>query len=407
MQFDYSDKTKELLERLQRFMMVEVYPAERLFAQQHRSQKDRWDIPPILEDLKSKARAENLWNLFLTHGECGPGLSNVEYAPLCELMGRSWIGPEAFNCAAPDTGNMETIDRYGTAAQKDRWLKPLLEGRIRSAFAMTEPAVASSDATNIATSIIRDGSDYVINGHKWWSSGAGDKRCRILIVMGKTDPLAPKYTQQSMILVPTDTAGVKVIRPLHVYGFDHAPFGHWELSFENVRVPVANVLLGPGRGFEIAQGRLGPGRIHHAMRAIGYAERALDSMIARVKQRVAFGKPLAEQGTIRQDIAWSRIEIEQTRLLVLKTAHMMDTVGNKAARAEIAMIKIAAPNMAQRVIDRAIQAHGGAGVSGDFGLAHQWAMSRAMRIFDGPDEVHLESVARLEIARETDLWSEY
>jgi acyl-CoA dehydrogenase len=406
MEFDYSDRTKELLERLHRFMRAEVYPAESLFAQQIHGQNDRWDIPPILDVLKSKARAQNLWNLFLTHTESGPGLSNLEYAPLCELMGRSWIGPEAFNCAAPDTGNMETIDRYGTPDQKDCWLKPLLEGRIRSAFAMTEPAVASSDATNIATSIVRDGDDYVINGRKWWSSGAGDKRCRILIVMGKTDPLAPKYTQQSMVLVPSDTPGVKVIRPLHVYGFDHAPFGHWELSFENVRVPAANVLLGPGRGFEIAQGRLGPGRIHHAMRAIGYAERALESMIARVKQRVAFGKPLAEQGTIRQDIAWSRIEIEQTRLLVLKTAHMMDTVGNKAARAEIAMIKVIAPNMAQRVIDRAIQAHGGAGVSEDFGLAHQWAMSRAMRIFDGPDEVHLESVARLEIARDTDTWSQ-
>jgi acyl-CoA dehydrogenase len=405
MNLSYSEKVIDLIARVQRFMADHVYPGEQVFRQQHTSQGDRWAIPPILEKLKAEAKAQGLWNLFLTHGSHAAGLTNVEYAPLCEIMGRSWIGPEAFNCAAPDTGNMEVISLYGSTQQRERWLVPLLDGRIRSAFAMTEPAVASSDATNIATRIERQGDEYVINGVKWWSSGAGDRRCAILIVMGKTDPSAAPHLQQSMILVPTDARGVRMVRPLLVYGYDHAPFGHWEVSFEDVRVPASNILLGEGRGFEIAQGRLGPGRIHHAMRAIGYAERALDSMIARVKERVAFGKPLAAQGSIRENIAWSRMEIDQARLLVLKAAHMMDTVGNKAARKEIAMIKVVAPHMAQRVIDRVIQAHGGAGVSDDFGLAHQWSMSRAMRIFDGPDEVHLESIARMELQRHTDLWS--
>jgi acyl-CoA dehydrogenase len=404
MNFDYSDKVKELISRVDAFMHAYVYPAEQIFAQQHRAQTDKWEIPPILDVLKAKAKSEGLWNLFLTHSKNGPGLTNIEYAPLCEIMGRSWIGPEIFNCSAPDTGNMETIDLYGTHAQKTAWLTPLLDGKMRSAFAMTEPAVASSDASNIETSIVRDGDEYVINGRKWWSSGAGDRRCKILIVMGKSDPTAAKHVQQSMILVPTDTPGVTMLRALPVFGYDHAPFGHWEILFENVRVPVTNILLGEGRGFEIAQGRLGPGRIHHAMRAIGYAERALDSMIARAKQRIAFGRPLAECGSIRENIGLSRIEIEQARLLVLKAAHMMDTVGNKAARAEIAMIKVMAPKMAQLVFDRAIQVHGGAGVSDDFGLAHQWSMSRSMRIFDGPDEVHLEALARIELARETELW---
>ncbi len=405
MDFELSDKVKNLKARLEAFMVAEVYPAEKTFAAQHQAQTDRWDIPPVLETLKSRAKAQGLWNFFLTHSDRGPRLTNLEYAPLCEVMGRSWIGPEVFNCAAPDTGNMEVLDRYGTDAQRETWLVPLLDGRIRSAFAMTEPAVASSDATNIATSIRRDGDDYVVNGRKWWSSGAGDRRCRLLIVMGKSDIEAPAHAQHSMILVPTDAPGVSIVRPLPVFGYDHAPFGHWEVAFDQVRVPASNLILGEGRGFEIAQGRLGPGRIHHAMRAIGYAERALDSMIARVKARVAFGKPLADQGSIRENIAWSRIEIEQARLLVLRAAHMMDTVGNKAARSEIAQIKVLAPHVAERVFSRAIQAHGGAGVSDDFGLAHQWSMSRSMRIFDGPDEVHLDSIARIELKRETELWT--
>jgi acyl-CoA dehydrogenase len=404
MNFEHSAKTKELRRRVEAFMDRHIYPAERVFAAQLAEQTDRWDIPQVLEELKNQAKAEGLWNLFLAHSPRGAGLTNLEYAPLCEVMGRSWIAPEVFNCAAPDTGNMETLELYGSEEQKETWLKPLLEGSIRSAFAMTEPAVASSDATNISTSIRRDGDEYVINGRKWWSSGAGDKRCKILIVMGKTAPAAPAHLQQSMILIPRETTGVSMVRPIPVFGYDHAPFGHWEVNFENVRVPVSNILLGEGRGFEIAQGRLGPGRIHHAMRAIGYAERALDSMIARVKQRQAFGKPLSEQSSIRENIAWSRAEIEQARLLFLKAAYMMDTVGNKAARSEIALIKVVAPRMAQCVFDRAIQAHGGAGVSDDFGLAHQWAMSRSMRIFDGPDEVHLETIARLELRRNTQLW---
>ena len=404
MYFEHSEKTKKLIAQVSAFMDEHVYPAERTFAEQHAAQDDPWDVPPVLEELKAKAKAQGLWNLFLPDSELGAGLTNVDYAPLCEIMGRAWIGPEVFNCAAPDTGNMEVLDRYGDAAQQEKWLKPLLAGEIRSAFAMTEPAVASSDATNIETEIRREGDEYVINGRKWWSSGAGDKRCKVLIVMGKTDPSAPKHQQQSMILVPAEAQGVDMIRPLPVFGYDHAPFGHWEVAFNNVRVPKENILLGEGRGFEIAQGRLGPGRIHHCMRAIGQSERALESMVARANSRVAFGKPLAEQGSLREAIAHSRIEIEQARLLCLKAAYMMDTVGNKAARSEIAMIKVLGPNVAQKIFDRAIQVHGGAGVSDDFGLAHQFAMARGMRIFDGPDEVHLQMIAKLELARSAELW---
>jgi acyl-CoA dehydrogenase len=397
MTFEFSQKTKELQKRLQEFMDAHIYPNERRFHEE--VEHDRWKPTKIVEELKPKARTAGLWNLFLPNDEQGAGLTNLEYAPLCEIMGRVHWAPEVFNCSAPDTGNMEVLARYGTPEQKEKWLKPLLNGEIRSCFAMTEPDVASSDATNIASSITRDGKDYVINGRKWWTSGAGDPRCKIAIFMGKTDPSAPPHKQQSMILVPMDAPGVKIERLLSVFGYDHAPHGHGEVTFTNVRVPTANMLLGEGRGFEIAQGRLGPGRIHHCMRSIGVAERALEIMCKRVESRVAFGKPLAEQGTIRADIAASRIEIEQARLLTLKAAHMMDTVGNKAARAEIAMIKIVAPNLALKVLDRAIQAHGGAGVSDDTFLAAAWAGARTLRLADGPDEVHAESIARLELGK--------
>ena len=397
MSFELNEKTKILQGRLQKFMDAHIYPNERRFHEE--VERDRWKPTRIIEELKVKARAEGLWNLFLPNDERGAGLTNLEYAPLCEIMGRSHLAPEVFNCSAPDTGNMEVLARYGTPEQKEKWLTPLLAGEIRSCFSMTEPDVASSDATNIGASITKDGNEYVINGRKWWSSGAGDPRCKISIFMGKTDPKAPTHKQQSMILVPMDAPGLEIVRLLSVFGYDHAPHGHAEIDFKNVRVPVSNMLLGEGRGFEIAQGRLGPGRIHHCMRCIGAAERALELMCVRVQSRVAFGKPLAEQGTIRADIAASRMEIEQARLLTLKAAHLMDAVGNKAARAEIAMIKVVAPNVALRVIDRAIQAHGGAGVSQDTFLASAWAAIRTLRLADGPDEVHVESIAKLELAK--------
>jgi acyl-CoA dehydrogenase len=396
--FPVSDKAREIYQRLDAFMASHVYPNEELFHQQ--IETDRWHVAPVTEELKTKAKAEGLWNLFLPESEYGARLSNLEYAPMAELMGRSpGFAPEVFNCSAPDTGNMEVLVRYGTPTQNERWLQPLLEGKIRSCFAMTEPDVASSDATNIRSTITRDGDDYVINGHKWWTSGAGDPRCQIAIFMGKTNPNEAKHRQQSMILVPMNTEGIRIVRLLSVYGYDDAPHGHAEIIFDNVRVPATNLLLGEGRGFEIAQGRLGPGRIHHCMRLIGMAERGLEAMCRRVLRRRAFGKSLAEQGTIRADIAQSRTEIDQARLLTMRAAQMMDTVGNKEARAEIAMIKVVAPNVALRVIDRAVQAHGGAGVSDDFMLARAWAQARTLRLADGPDEVHLEAVARLELGK--------
>jgi len=397
MNFEFSEKTKSLQARLLAFMDKHIYPNEPRFYEE--IERERWRPTRIIEELKPKARAEGLWNLFLPNDAHGAGLTNLEYAPLCEIMGRSPMAPEVFNCSAPDTGNMEVLARYGSPEQKERWLKPLLAGEIRSCFAMTEPNVASSDATNIQASIVRDGDHYVINGRKWWSSGAGDPRCKIAIFMGKTDPGALAHQQQSMILVPMDTPGVKIVRLLTVFGYDHAPHGHAEVSFENVRVTASNLLLGEGRGFEIAQGRLGPGRIHHCLRCIGLAERALETMCKRVQSRVAFGKPLAEQGTIRADIAKSRMEIDQARLLTLKAAHLMDTVGNKAARTEIAMIKVVAPNVTLQVLDRAIQAHGGMGVSQDTFLASAWANVRTLRLADGPDEVHTESIAKWELGK--------
>jgi acyl-CoA dehydrogenase len=397
--FEHSDKVKDLQSRLTAFMEEHVYPNEARFHAEI-AEGDRWQPTRIIETLKPKAHAAGLWNLFLPESEYGAGLTNREYAPLCEIMGRSpGFAPEIFNCSAPDTGNMEVLVRYGTPEQKRQWLEPLLAGDIRSCFAMTEPEVASSDATNIQSSIARQGDDYVVNGRKWWTSGAGDPRCRIAIFMGRSSPEAPKHKQQSMILVPMDTPGVTITRMLPVFGFDDAPHGHGEVVFDNVRVPAANMLLGEGRGFEIAQGRLGPGRIHHCMRLIGMAERALEAMCARVKSRVAFGKPLAEQGTIRADIAESRVDIDQARLLTLRAAYLMDTVGNKAAKSEIAQIKVVAPRMALRVIDRAIQAHGGAGVSSDFPLAKAWSHARTLRLADGPDEVHLEAIARIELGK--------
>lgn len=379
-------------------MEEHIYPNERLYEQQLNEQPSRWSaVPPIMEELKEKAKQAGLWNLFLPESEYGAGLTNVEYAPLCEIMGRSIIGPEAFNCGAPDTGNMEVLVRYGTPEQKEKWLKPLLNGDIRSCFSMTEPDVGSSDATNIQCSIVREGDEYVINGRKWWSSGAGDPRCKIAIVMGKSDFTASKYEQQSMILVPLNTPGVKIERMLPVFGYDHAPHGHAEIHYDNVRVPASNMLLGEGKGFAIAQGRLGPGRIHHCMRLIGAAERALEELCKRIQKRSTFNKLLSQQGVIQEWVAESRIEIEQARLLTLKAAYMMDTVGNKKARKEIAMIKVMAPAMALKVIDRAIQAFGAAGVSEDTPLAALWANARTLRLADGPDEVHKAQLARLEL----------
>jgi acyl-CoA dehydrogenase len=398
MDFSYSARTNDLLAKLNRFYEEHIYPNEAEWSRQVGT-GDRWKVLPLVESLKGKARGEGLWNLFLPESRHGAGLSNLEYAPLCEVMGRVSWSPEVFNCSAPDTGNMEVLERYGTPELQDLYLKPLLEGRVRSCFAMTEPAVASSDATNIQASIVRDGDQYVLNGRKWWSTGAGHPNCKVCIFMGKTDPTAERHKQQSMIVLPFDSPGIKVERLLHVFGYDEAPHGHAEVNYENVRVPASHLLLGEGRGFEIAQGRLGPGRIHHCMRLIGQAERALELMCKRVKARVAFGRPISEQGTIRAGIAASRCEIDQTRLLVLKAAHMMDTVGNKAAQGEIAMIKVVAPNMALRVIDRAIQAHGAAGVCEDTFLAEAWANARTLRLADGPDEVHRNAIAKLELKK--------
>jgi acyl-CoA dehydrogenase len=403
MNFDYTDKVKDMQARLLAFMDAHIYPNEkRFFAEiaENRAKGNAWIPTKIVEELKPLARKAGLWNLFLPHSKRAPqGLTNLEYAPLCEIMGRVPFAAEIFNCSAPDTGNMETLERYASEEIKDQWLEPLLRGEIRSAFLMTEPAVASSDATNIQCSIKREGNEYVINGVKWWSSGAGDPRCAVYIVMGKTDPEAPRHSQQSMIVVPANTPGIKVLRPLTVFGYDDAPHGHMEVELKNVRVPVGNLMLGEGRGFEIAQGRLGPGRIHHCMRTIGSAERALELMCKRLNARVAFGKPVSSQGVWHERIADARIMIEQARLLTLKAAYMMDTVGNKIAKSEIAMIKVIAPNMATQIIDWAIQAHGGGGVSDDFPLAYAYAHQRTLRLADGPDEVHRNSIAKLELAR--------
>jgi len=403
MNFDYTDKVKDMQARLLAFMDAHIYPNEkRFFAEiaENRAKGNAWIPTKIVEELKPLARKAGLWNLFLPHSKRAPqGLTNLEYAPLCEIMGRVPFAAEIFNCSAPDTGNMETLERYASEDIKDQWLEPLLRGEIRSAFLMTEPAVASSDATNIQCSIKREGNEYVINGVKWWSSGAGDPRCAVYIVMGKTDPEAPRHSQQSMIVVPANTPGIKVLRPLTVFGYDDAPHGHMEVELKNVRVPVGNLMLGEGRGFEIAQGRLGPGRIHHCMRTIGSAERALELMCKRLNSRVAFGKPVSSQSVWHERIAEARIMIEQARLLTLKAAYMMDTVGNKIAKSEIAMIKVVAPNMATQIIDWAIQAHGGGGVSDDFPLAYAYAHQRTLRLADGPDEVHRNSIAKLELAR--------
>lgn len=403
MDFQYSPKVIALQARLSAFMDEHIYPNEKVFygeIEANRQTGNAWIPTKIVEQLKEKARAADLWNLFLPESSHGAGLTNLEYAPLCEIMGRSLWSAEVFNCAAPDTGNMEVFARYGTPEHQEKWLKPLLNGEIRSCFAMTEPAVASSDATNIEASIVRDGDEYVVNGRKWWSSGANDPRCKVFIFMGKSDPAnANRHQQQSMIIVPRDTKGVTILRALPVFGYDDAPHGHGEVLFENVRVPASNILLGEGRGFEIAQGRLGPGRIHHCMRLIGLAERALEDMCKRTLSRVAFGKPVAEQGVTLERIANSRILIDQARFLVLNAAQMMDTVGNKAAAKEIAMIKVAAPTMACTVIDWAIQAHGGAGVSNDFGLAYSYAQARTLRLADGPDEVHRNQIGKMELKK--------
>ena len=408
MDFDYSPKTKDLQARLLQFMDDYIYPAEAAYTAElaaNTAAGKRWTPLETIEQLKPKAQAAGLWNLFLpvdtaeASGYQGAGLTNQEYAPLAEIMGRVLWSSEVFNCSAPDTGNMETIARYGDDANKARWLKPLLEGKIRSAFAMTEPDVASSDATNIEARIERQGDEYVINGRKWWTSGANDPRCSVFITMGKTDPQAPRHSQQSMILVPADTAGVKIVRALNVFGYDDAPHGHAEVLFENVRVPASNILLGEGRGFEIAQGRLGPGRIHHCMRLIGLAERALELMCKRSMSRVAFGKTVAQQGVTQERIAEARCKIDMARLLTLKAAWMMDVAGNKVAKTEIAMIKVVAPTMACEVIDWAIQAHGGGGVSNDFPLAFSYAQARTLRFADGPDEVHRASIAKMELGK--------
>ena len=404
MNFEHNDKTKELIARLEAFMDAHIYPAEAVYAEQMEAfGENRWQVPTILEELKEKAKAEGLWNLFLPESERGYGLSNVEYAPLCEIMGRVGFAAEVFNCSAPDTGNMEVLERYGNDRHKKEYMEPLLEGKIRSAFLMTEPAVASSDATNIETRIERDGDEYVINGRKWWSSGVGDPRCSIAIVMGKTNPDAPLHQQQSQVLVPLDSPGIEVVRMLPVFGFDDAPHGHAEVVLKDVRVPAENLLLGEGRGFEIAQGRLGPGRIHHCMRTIGVAERALEKMCTRLLTRTAFGKRIADHSVWEQRIAEARTNIEMTRLLTMKAAYMMDTVGNKVAKSEIAQIKVAGPRIALQVIDDAIQAHGGGGVTKDFGLAKMYAGIRTLRLADGPDEVHNRTIARLEMKKYQDL----
>ena len=405
MDFEYPERTKALIEKVTKFMDEKVYPAEAVYEEQMHQAKDRWTLPPVMEELKADAKKRGLWNMFLpkdratgdTHGTMG--LSNLEYAPICEVLGRSPLASEAMNCSAPDTGNMEVFARYGTAEHKEKWLKPLLNGEIRSCFAMTEPAVASSDAKNIESRIERDGDEYVINGRKWWSSGMGDPRCKVIIFMGKSDPTAPPYKQQSMIVVPRDAKGIKIEKMLHVFGYDDAPHGHAEVVYDNVRVPKSAMLLGEGRGFEIAQGRLGPGRIHHCMRAIGVAERALEMAIKRAKSRTAFGRPISEMGVTKHHVAQMRMEIDQARLLVLKAAWAMDKYGNKEARQQIAMIKVAVPNMSTKVVDRCLQLHGAGGVSQVFKLASMYAHQRTLRLADGPDEVHTDQIGRMEIAK--------